>query len=172
MAKLALYLKEKPFPCEFATDKGTFINYVDDEVLQLSKLINVPVPPVSSIAQIIENDVLQLGAFVDSNTEKELITKILTDCESSRWYPIFADINVKNCNKASGMDWFLSYYGIDRAFSMAFGDGENDISMLKHAAIGIAMGNASDEVKKIADYVTGSADEEGIVQALKYFKVI
>ena len=172
IAKLALYLKEKPFPCEFATNKGTFINYADDDVLTLSNLINVPVPPIISVEQIMEHDILQLGAFVDVNTEKELIRDILTDCESSRWYHIFADINVKNCNKAAGVDWFLSYFGIERAFSMAFGDGENDIPMLKHAAIGVAMGNASDEVKQIADFVTDTADEDGIIKALKYFKVI
>ena len=55
---------------------------------------------------------------------------------------------------------------------MAFGDGGNDIQMLSHAGIGIAMGNASDEVKKVADFVTDSVDEDGVYKALKHFKVI
>ena len=55
---------------------------------------------------------------------------------------------------------------------MAFGDGGNDIGMLRHAGIGIAMGNANDEVKAAADYVTASVDEDGIYKALKHFGVI
>ena len=55
---------------------------------------------------------------------------------------------------------------------MAFGDGGNDISMLKHAATSIAMGNAEDKVKAVADYVTTSVDDEGIPNALKHFGII
>jgi len=55
---------------------------------------------------------------------------------------------------------------------MAFGDGGNDISMLRHAGIGIAMGNAKDDVKAVADYVTDNVDEDGIMKALRHFNVI
>ena len=52
---------------------------------------------------------------------------------------------------------------------MAFGDGGNDIPMLKHVATGIAMGNAEPHVKAVADYVTSSVEEDGISQALKHW---
>ena len=55
---------------------------------------------------------------------------------------------------------------------MAFGDGGNDIGMLHHAGIGIAMGNANDNVKVAADYVTTSVDEDGIANALKHYGII
>ena len=55
---------------------------------------------------------------------------------------------------------------------MAFGDGGNDSGMLRHAGIGVAMGNANEEVKAAADYVTTSVDEDGIYKALKHFGVI
>ena len=55
---------------------------------------------------------------------------------------------------------------------MAFGDGGNDIPMLRHAGIGVAMGNAQDDVKASADYVTASVDEDGIRKALQHFAVI
>lgn len=60
----------------------------------------------------------------------------------------------------------------DRKKTMAFGDGGNDISMLRHAAIGVAMGNANDDVKETADYITTSVDEDGIQKALKHFGII
>ena len=55
---------------------------------------------------------------------------------------------------------------------MAFGDGGNDIEMLRHVAIGIAMGNAGDDVKAAADYVTDDIDDNGVANALRHFGVI
>ncbi|MNT54226.1 putative bifunctional phosphatase/peptidyl-prolyl cis-trans isomerase [compost metagenome] len=55
---------------------------------------------------------------------------------------------------------------------MSFGDGGNDITMLAHTQVGIAMGNANPEVKEIADYITDDVDSNGIWNALKHFGVI
>ena len=55
---------------------------------------------------------------------------------------------------------------------MAFGDGGNDIPIIEYAGIGVAMGNATPDVKAAADYVTGSVDEDGIISALRHFGVI
>ena len=52
---------------------------------------------------------------------------------------------------------------------MAFGDGGNDVAMLRRAGIGVAMGNANDAVKSQADYVTTSVDEDGVLRALQHF---
>jgi len=170
--KLALYMEEKTFHCMFMTSKGNFINNSDDLSLSVYQLVNILPPPIMPVLEIIEHDVFQLSAFVDMEQEAELLTHILTDCDSSRWHPSFTDFNAKNCNKATGMDSFLAHFDIEREYTMAFGDGGNDISILKHAAIGIAMGNANDEVKAAADYVTDSVDEDGISNALKYFGLL
>ena len=170
LGKLAFYLEENPFPCAFMTDKGNFINFVDDQVLSMNQLVNIPTPPIKPISELIEYDVYQLSVFIDPALETELMS-ILADCDSSRWHPAFIDINLKNSNKATGMNYFLTYFDIEREYTMAFGDGGNDISMLKHAATGIAMGNGTDEVKAAADYVTGSVDEDGIFNALRYFNL-
>ena len=172
LAKLAIYIEKKPFPCGFMTNNGNFINIINDSVISVSKLVNIPVSPVKPVIEIIEHDVYQLDAFIDFEDEKALMTHILTDCESKRWHPGFTDITAKNCNKAAGMDSIISYFNIDRKRTMAFGDGGNDISMLKHAAIGIAMGNAGNDVKTAADYVTDSVDEDGIINALRHYKTI
>lgn len=55
---------------------------------------------------------------------------------------------------------------------MAFGDGGNDIDMLKHVGIGVAMGNAEDAVKAVADFVTDTVDADGIYKALKNFDIL
>ena len=55
---------------------------------------------------------------------------------------------------------------------MAFGDGGNDVPIIKEAGIGVAMGNAVDEVKQTADFVTRHIDEDGVAYALRHFGVI
>ncbi|MBM4086634.1 MAG: Cof-type HAD-IIB family hydrolase, partial [Planctomycetes bacterium] len=52
---------------------------------------------------------------------------------------------------------------------VAIGDGMNDIAMLKWAALGIAMGHAPDAVKRAADVVTASNDEEGVAKAIQTY---
>ena len=66
----------------------------------------------------------------------------------------------------------LAHYGLDRNQAMAFGDGGNDIPMLRHVATGVAMGSASEQVRQAADYVTGDVDLNGIYDALKHFNII
>ena len=55
---------------------------------------------------------------------------------------------------------------------MAFGDGGNDISIIREAGIGVAMGNANRSLIDIADYVTDSVDDDGIYNALIHFGII
>ena len=93
-------------------------------------------------------------------------------CIRDSWYPLFADIIARGNSKSTGIDKVLAYFDIDLKDTMAFGDGGNDIPMLKHVATGIAMGNAEPHVKAVADYVTTSVDEDGIANALKHFGLI
>lgn len=59
-----------------------------------------------------------------------------------------------------------AHFGVPLERTVAFGDGGNDVPMLEHAGIGVAMGNASDQVKSKADMVTTSVDDDGIANAL------
>ena len=61
---------------------------------------------------------------------------------------------------------------MDRSEIMAFGDGENDIDMLQFAGVGVAMGNADEKVKAMADYVTDTVENDGIEKALRHFGLI
>ena len=64
------------------------------------------------------------------------------------------------------------HFGLDISETMAFGDGGNDISIIRRAGTGVAMGNAGDNVKAAADYVTTSVDDDGVMNALVHFGVI
>jgi len=82
------------------------------------------------------------------------------------------EITPAGIHKALGMEKYISQFGLKREDTIAFGDGSNDYDMIKYAGCGVAMGNASDEIKEIADYVTKSVDEDGIYHALKEFDII
>ena len=66
----------------------------------------------------------------------------------------------------------MERYGLSREEIMAFGDGENDLSMIKLAGTGVAMGNGEACVKAAANYVTGSVFEDGVSQALRHFGLL
>lgn len=157
------------FPYSFMLNSGTYINYINHDVEYLAQLVKVNLPNVGDLSGMTDDEVFQINIYVDNLLEERIMNDVLLSCESSRWNPVFADINVKGINKRVGIDKFLEYYDIDLSETMAFGDGGNDIEMLKHVAIGVAMGNAGDNVKQIADYVTDSVDNDGIEKALKHF---
>ena len=92
--------------------------------------------------------------------------------KTTRWHPNFLDVIPPSGGKDRGMDALLDYFRIPVEDAMAFGDGENDLSMLLHAGIGVAMGSAHKEMKRQVDWVTGTADEDGVVQALVHFGLI
>jgi Cof subfamily protein (haloacid dehalogenase superfamily) len=169
---LIRYEERENFPIEIMTVEEQLINFVDEKVVTLIELVSLPMPRVESLREASRNEILQMGIFVDKKKEREIMRKVLVHCHATRWYPIFADINLRGCSKQSGIDHILEYYDIRLDETMCFGDGGNDIPMLRHAAIGVAMGNASDEVKRTADYVTDTVDNDGIWKALKYFGVI
>ena len=75
-------------------------------------------------------------------------------------------------SKSEALKWVADKLGITMDEVMAFGDSDNDIDMLKAAEIGIAMGNANDVTKAIADYVTDDCDKQGIPKALEHFGLI
>lgn len=160
------------FPFAFMVQEGSFVNYIDDTVQLISDLVKVPVPPVKDLHTMVDEEVLQINLYVDKLTEEKIMQEALVSCESSRWHPIFADVNVKGTNKSVGIDEFLSYYNIDKSETMAFGDGGNDIEMLKHVGIGVAMGNAGDDVKAVADYITDGVDDNGVANALRHYGLI
>ena len=79
------------------------------------------------------------------------------------------EVTKKGISKGSGLRWIGQHLGIALEEMIAFGDSGNDLEMLAAAGVGVAMGNAEEEAKKTADYVTAANNENGIVQALQKF---
>lgn len=83
--------------------------------------------------------------------------------------PFYLECNMKGINKAASLDRVCQSIGIDSKEIIAFGDAQNDISMVTYAGMGIAMGNACEELKDIADDITLSNNEDGIAAALEKY---
>jgi len=115
--------------------------------------------------------ILQVTPFINAEQEAELSPQ-LKNCTLGRWHPDFVDITAVGIDKANGLVSMAEHEHLKIEEAMAFGDGGNDISILKKAGIGVAMGNGLEEVKVCADYVTTPIDEDGVKNALLHFQVI
>jgi len=82
------------------------------------------------------------------------------------------EIGPLGIHKGSALIKTAEYHGIPLADTIAFGDSDNDCKMIECAGIGVAMGNAYGELKKIADYTTDPPDEDGIFNGFKKFGLL
>ena len=77
------------------------------------------------------------------------------------------EIMPPQASKGAALDVMARYLGLSRENVMAMGDANNDLSMLSYAVHSVAMGNATDEVKRACRYVTGTNDECGVAQMIE-----
>ena len=104
-------------------------------------------------------------------------------CEELKKYPLYfrmelyrngvvADIYHPQSNKMTALTYLTRRLGFSAEKCIAFGDGGNDVQMIKWAGIGIAMGNAREELKEVADRVCGASWEDGIATMLEELNLI
>lgn len=139
---------------------------IPDSVTDVFELLDVKRPELHDCQDALSFQVMQVIAFFTEAESQHIMTDILRHCNENRWHPDFADCVASGTDKASGIDAVIRHYGFDLADTMAFGDGGNDISMIRHAGTGVAMGNASDMVKASADIVTTTVDDNGVANIL------
>lgn len=83
--------------------------------------------------------------------------------------PFFLEILPKGIDKAQRLETLLQLLGISREEMIACGDGYNDLTMIQYAGLGVAMENAVLPVRKAADYITLSNDEDGVAHVVEKF---
>ncbi|MFV0545663.1 MAG: Cof-type HAD-IIB family hydrolase [Bacteroides sp.] len=133
--------------------------------------LHVQEAPVATFEEVLKEEIFQITPFVTHEEEEEV--KLQTPyCEYGRWHPAFTDVTGKGNNKQKGIDEMIRHLNIPLEDTIAFGDGGNDISMLRHVGIGVAMGQAQTEVKEAADYITTSVDDDGIQKAMLHLGLI
>lgn len=159
------------YSCFFITEDGLFVDKINEDVKRLCEDVNLNVPKEYKSSYALDEDIYQLLILLSKDNE-HILLKDKLNLDITRWHDDFIDVMPKGGNKCIGIKEILKHYNISKEEIMSFGDGENDIDMLMFSNIGVAMGNASDKVKLFSDYVTDTVDNDGIMRALKYYKII
>jgi Cof subfamily protein (haloacid dehalogenase superfamily) len=81
----------------------------------------------------------------------------------------YLEVMSLEASKVKAIQFLMDRYGIQQNEIIAIGDNFNDKEMIEFAGVGVAMGNAPEEIKAIADYVTDTNNEDGVAKALNHF---
>lgn len=167
-AYLIAAFQNRTMPLVIVERNKTYINFINERVRQIQKEISIPLLPTGEYKGA---PIYQMIGYLNRQETEKLAIKI-PNCKITRWYEDGIDIISKDGGKDNGIQEVLETYGIAREETIAFGDSDNDLEMLEFAGIGVAMGNADEAVKKVADYVTSHIDEDGIWNACKYLGLL
>lgn len=162
--------KERHLCTMVFTRDNMFLAQPNEVGLKLRNQLEFEMPPVVDIDRMRSETVYQIIAIMPGEMDSE-VGALLPHSRLPRWHPYFTDIVAEDNSKARGMEAICRHFGIRQEETLAFGDGANDIEMLEWAGIGVAMGNAADNVKQHADRVTTDVDNEGIETAVNELKI-
>ena len=124
--------------------------FVDTTDEFFEKYADMPVAKISYMNSVSEDDIKMLkmgGRVVYAHSE-------------------YVEIPAKGCNKATAIKIVCDHFGVGNEQSIAIGDSINDEDMIKFAGIGVAMGNADDYIKSIADHLTSTCSDGGVADAI------
>lgn len=148
-------------PVALATIETIGANGIDDDLEAYFNIAHESVPLHADFDSFKNHEIYQIMSGA-RNHEYEYLLEGVDGAEITAWWHRAVDIIPANGSKAVGIQKTLEFFGINREDSIAFGDGNNDIPMLQAVGKGIAMGNASEELKEIADEVCDSVENDGI----------
>lgn len=147
--------------------------YVESRgVLELVRKTRTPVPDNIEYVRSCGKEVEKVNMFFTDMKAREKMRAVLTEIPEiivSSAISNNLEINAIGADKGSALLRLADYLNIKREETMAFGDGENDISMLRQAGFGVAMANGEEHIKAAADHVTVTNNEAGVAVAIRQF---
>jgi len=148
-------------PVSIATSKRLAANGKDQDLIEYYAFSKLEVEIAEDFEEVVNEEIYQvmLGCRKE---EYGQIMKDVVNAKIAAWWDRAVDIIPANGGKGSGIEKILEYYHLTKEEAMAFGDGNNDIEMLQAVGLGVAMGNASDKLKEIADDICGHVADDGI----------
>ena len=152
------------------------INYKNEKfgVLEYeTRMNNCLIKEVRNLEDYVDHDIAKILTYGNPEYLKENEKKMCEGFDNlSHMFTadFYFEFTNKGIDKTKAINESLvNVLGFKKEEMIAFGDAQNDKSMLEFAGIGVAMGNASDELKKIADYITDDNNSDGIASALDKF---
>ncbi len=172
----ALYDFAAQHHCGLAThlDNTVISAFAPDPYVSWEAHINgMPVRQVENFPEFVNFDVYKCFMTAKdqraAKLEKELQGLYGDALSVYRSEPYFIEIVPKGIDKGNSLGKLMEQIGIAREDVICCGDGFNDISMIRYAGMGVAMGNAQQAVKDAADFITASNDEDGLVPVIRRF---
>lgn len=171
LEKVVAFAEERDHPLVFMNGKK-MISSIDyhpdiDESLKSLKFPH----PVTERDFHLDNEIYQSLVFC-TKEEEEQYHENFKDFQFVRWHRVSCDILPKGGSKASGIKKLIEKTGHTIEDTIAFGDGLNDLQMMKTAGFSVAMDNGHPETKKVASYITGHVDEDGLAEAFAHLGLI
>ena len=129
---------------------------------------------IKSFCDIKKNKINKLLAIDYNHPEKidkleKELPKMFPDLYIVKSTPYFLEFSNKEASKSCAVKFLQEYWGVNQEETLCIGDQNNDIELLKAGGVKIAMGNATEELKSIADYITASVFEDGFAKAMDKF---
>ena len=170
------YAKEKKHALLGYDGEEIITEMPDDQYVKEESRINkMNIRKVGNLLEALEphpTKLLMTGDPADMiKAEEDLVEVLGGKMDIFRSAPFFLELVPKGIDKAQSLLRLLAKINLTPADMIAFGDGYNDLSMLKLAGMGVAMANAAPEVRAEADYVTLSNEEDGVAAALEHFRI-
>lgn len=165
-------LKDNPdIAARMEAGEVTGLTRINDRVRELDAFMHTALYEIHPPEWMLDRKIYQFVPLVHEGEEEKFLS-VMPNCVWTRWHPKGLDILPRGDAKADGIRATMELYGLTREEIIAFGDGDNDLSMFALAGTAVAMGNASDEVKAAARYVTDTVENDGISQALRHFGLL
>ncbi|MBC2580797.1 Cof-type HAD-IIB family hydrolase [Clostridium sp. DJ247] len=156
-------------------DKSIINLLMQKTLLKEEKIEIIHVKNIEQWKTILHNEEENIVKCIISNRNEEELQKIRNEVEKLDDVEVVSsardniEITCKGTSKGRAVEILAGYYNLKREEIIAIGDSENDLSMIEYAGLGVAMGNAIDLVKRKANYITDTNDEEGVAKAVNKF---
>ncbi len=148
-------------PVCIATKNRLAANGTDKDLTDYFRIAGLEVEIAKDFDDLLQEKIYQvmMGCY---KPEYPLVMKDVQHAKIAAWWDRAVDIIPANGGKGIAIKKVLEHYHLDPEEAIAFGDGNNDIDMLQSVGTGIAMGNASEQLKAVADHVCGHVAQDGI----------
>jgi len=156
-------------PCNVIihTANGVYCKKINEEIEYWTKVGQIPPQYIGDLRQANYKDVLKISVLTGVPSP-QISTLFNKEAQVINWNNGF-ELVAPNVSKWSGIKSLLHAYRLTPNEAAAIGDGPNDIEMLRHVGTGVAMGNANEEVKAAADFVTGHHENDGLAEFIERY---
>ena len=145
--------------------------YTDGFYLDFLKSSRTPVPELKAFITEHNHPIQKISIFMKDMEVREKaseeIRRLFPNTSVSSSVRNNMEVNDRHANKGEALLNLAAHFGIKREEIMAFGDGGNDFDMIEAAGVGVVMGNGREDLKKIADIIAPSCDEDGVAQVIE-----